>query len=342
LYAAHVLNQGVAAMNEAQLLADDDERKHLRSRLAASYLRRGVSKDVGLTTGADVADALDQIGLPRMAKMLRHGDPAVVFDLRDIGGYQTWLHNIRTDLSGPEYYLQFGPLGGLISQVADPQSRDPYRYGTGVPEGTPGTWPHFAEYAKGLLAAASPTWANRALEGRSIFHQAIGSAKAVESGEAQRMYPRGPELTPLDAMGQALGPLGMSTVDGLAMADAIKRRIKGMNLDTMRKAAMSMGALDPKDPDQLAQLGEQRINALAKTKQLETALGWLYGTLDRQQFDRQRERIEGIRRDAIARAKGKVGGDGKPLRSWWDDSSIAAGVAAVQRAVADAMDEVGL
>ena len=338
LYAAYVIEQGVRAMNEAELLESDDEAKHWKSRMAAAYMRRSASPDVGLSTGADVADALRTIGLPRAADLLQKGDPAIVFDMRDLGGYQTWLHNIRTDLSGPEYYLQFGPIGGLLAQVADPDSRDPFRVNTGVPQGTPGNMPHFKQYIGGLMAAMSPTWFNRLGEGRSVVHQVVGSVRSVQTGEPQRQYPRGSQLTPIDAIGQTMGPLGISTVDGLAMADAVNRRMKGIKMEITRKAAGEKARIAPSTPAAVAQLQEGQINALAKTKQMELGLSWMYGGMDGSQFRAAREKIEQIRRAEVKRAQTE-GSAGSGLSAWWDDATIASGVTAIQEAVTGAMKE---
>ncbi len=314
LWAAYAIEQGVRAAGEHQLLQDASAEKDWRGRIARSYMQRSASPDVGLGHAADFARVLRSVGLPEFAtKAIERKDPLLAWDLRDVGGYQTFLHQIRTDLDGEKALLQFGLLGGALSQAVDPNMvnfQDPQ---SGVPP-LPNAWPRAEQVVRSLVRAFLPIAHTVETRQGGIpipvpFGQTTDKAyQFLRSGD-EGLYKgqHGDTLNVLE-MGKALGPIGLTSIDGTAFLGSLSRRVQAEGLDIARAGAKAAGAVSLNDRPEVVQahLTEAQVATAAKLALMQVSLGWVLNLENTAQAREYSKQIAEARDLAIKEANANV------------------------------------
>jgi hypothetical protein len=133
-------------------------------------------------------------------------------------------------------------------------------------------------------------------------------AKSLATGEGVPVSSTGKQANIMDLTKYFLAPLGMQTVDQIALAEGLERRTNAkLRQSGMRAAQYRAGVpLDLPPEVRGKMLSEAAINAQSKLKQIELSAALAYGNADPRQVAEARQLVEQRRKQALqARAIGE-------------------------------------
>jgi hypothetical protein len=317
LWGAYVLQQGLNAMNEHEILNEDSGESALRGRLAKIHLQRSAIPEVGLSTVGEFQSALKAMGWPESwVKAFGKPDDVFTFNMTDPIGGQTFLHQINPDRAGSDYFFQFGVYGPAVSQVFDANYRNFNDPGSMPMPGDPGLTGKPLATLRSILLATFPSTMHVKNIGFTKdvplvmpFGRALTSAtqqvKAKMEGKPVYKNMYGAEVSPLDPIGKEVGWVMPNPVDSAAYIASLHRQMEHKANVISDAERMFNSQLPPNMADQIraATISEAHINATIKTAQMRLNYGWPMNFISRDEARDEAIRLEKMRVDAIKALK---------------------------------------
>lgn len=331
LHMAWALTQGLSAANEEDILRQYG-RGPLNARLAQAFLQRNSAPDVGLSNASDIADVVRPFA-PRLADNLARRSNFLTVSLRDVGGYSSFLSNMDPSLSGIGAVVQFNPLARLGGTLLSTTLEDPI---SGIPrlqEGDPSIGRKAIAYTEMLSSALFP---QHMFTGMG---EALSVVKSLASGEPVATDKSGKVANVANLSKYALGPLGMTAIDQVALANQLAKRIKAERAKVGANAAKFTAAVPVVvEPEQRQRtITSQAINAAAKQKQIELSVAVAYGG-DPIEVKAARQIVEQARQRAL-KAIGTGDDPISALSDWWNSATVSRAITPVQNAILGVMED---
>ncbi len=300
LHTAWAITQGLSAANEEDLLQHYG-RGQLNGRLAQAYLQRNSAPDVGLGSAEDVADVVRTFS-PRLADNIARRATFLTTSLKDVGGYNSFLSNLDPSLSGTASLVQHNPFAEITATLLDPQMVNPITGRPAAMEGDPSVPRRLITGVRLLTAAMMPQYL------WSGVGQTAKVAKSLATGQGVPVSSTGKQANIIDVSKYVLAPLGMQTVDQVALAEALHRKVSAKMRESGMRAAQYRAGVPLDLPPEVRgkMLSEAAINAQSKLKQIELSAALAYGNADPRQVAEARQLVEQRRKQALqARAIGE-------------------------------------
>ncbi len=332
LHTAWAITQGLSAANEEDLLQHYG-RGQLNGRLAQAYLQRNSAPDVGLGSAEDVAEVVRTFS-PRLADNIARRATFLTTSLKDVGGYNSFLSNLDPSLSGTASMVQHNPFAQVAATLMDPQMVNPMTGRPAVMEGDPSLTRRAMTGVQLLTAAMMPQYL------WSGIGQTAKVAKSLATGEGVPVSSTGKQANIMDLTKYFLAPLGMQTVDQIALVEGLERRTNAkLRQSGMRAAQYEAGVpLDLPDEVRKKMLSEANINAQAKLYQIELSAALAYGNADPREVAKARQTIEERRKKALqARAIGESPVD--VLSQELDNGKLRAVIDAIRASIDELTEE---
>lgn len=332
LHASWALSQGLSAANEEDLLQHYG-RGQLNARLTNAYLQRNSAPDVGLGSAEEVADVVRTFS-PRLADNIARRSTFLTTSLKDVGGYNSFLSNLDPSLSGVASLVQHNEIAKTIARFADPQMSDPLTGRPEIMEGDPSTLRKFITGVQLLSVAMMPQYLWSGIKTTAKI------GKSLATGEPVMTSATGKTANVIDATKYILAPLGMQTVDQVALGEAMRRKISAKMRDSSMRAAKYKASLPVDLPPDIrnAQLTEASINAYAKLKQIQLSAALAYGNADPRQVAEMRQFVETKRKQALA-ARGIGESPVAVLSQLKDNDTLQTLIVPVQEAIDEIQQE---
>jgi hypothetical protein len=316
LWLGHAIEQGVRAYEEE--MQDDRGNDFWETRLTDSMLRHSTAPDVGLTSTADLAEAMQTMGLPAnltdMVRGEKDRNPYITMTLRDLGGYQSAFSNINLDMRGDgagiRMLLSLNPTAQTAAQLLDPTMANPFQFGSGVPLGSMDP----AAFTAGLLEIGASLFSPTTVSKHGNFVKDMGK---IATGVQPTKFGGSPR-NPVEVATSLWGPFAMNVVDKLDTMERVDRRSRyylGQMKAQARRDVKQMEKADIPDEVKFALLDKTQANAWALQKQLELGMGWAFAGYSRQDYQKAAKEIDQMRKDAVAAAE-KGAPNGVILSKW--------------------------
>lgn len=332
LHMAWALSQGLSAANEEDLLQHYG-RGQLNARLTNAYLQRNSAPDVGLGSAEEVADVVRTFS-PRLADNIARRSTFLTMSLKDVGGYNSFLSSLDPSLSGVASLVQHNEFARLGTQFLDPQLTNPITGRPEIMEGDPSYTRRFITGVQLLAAAMMPQhlW--------SGIKTTAKIGKSLATGEPVMTSATGKNANVIDATKYILAPLGMQTMDQVALGESLRRKLNGKMRDTSMRAAKYKSGLPVDLPPDVrnGQLTEASINAYAKLKQIQLSAALAYGNADPRQVAEMRQLVETKRKQALA-ARGIGESPVAVLSQLKDNDTLQTLIVPVQEAIDEIQQE---
>lgn len=293
LWISHMINQGITAMNEDDLLREPFLENNWRDRISRIHVQHVAAPEIGLGSIGGVQEAMRFAGVPEtVVAKVGKPDNVIAQDLTNLIGGQTFIHQYKPDREGIAFATQFGVYGGLLAQLKDPRMRDPdYREQTGLMGGESKTLlPGARELIKAMVYRTFPSsWITpvNPNDPRSfpVPLPFLGRAGGVVSKVGQAKYEGRPayknvygeEINMLDMASREFGSFAPNIIDNTSFQTRLAKRLNAQRNEIqqeLRDQMRTQASMNLPEEEQAARKAEFATAAANRIGQTATAYTW--------------------------------------------------------------------